>query len=134
MRDYHLTAEPGSLRRDTEHIVELDQITSHEILEDEDREKFDGATTIADIWLRHLDGDYSPLKRNEIDPAIEAFAESAMKGDEPFIIDIRRNRFAVIADDEDEYADALQSLASNLCSADLGAAHAHESVRVVAEL
>lgn len=134
MRDWTLTAEPGSLRRDAEHIVELDQITDHAILEDEDREKFDGAETIIDIWLGHLDGDYSPIKREETGLAVAAFADIAMEAGDGYVIDVLRDRFIIIADNQDEYDDALQSLASNLCSTDTGGAHARESIRSVAEL
>ena len=132
MRDYHLTAEPGSLRRDAEHIVELDQITDHAILEDDDREKFDGATNLLDIWLGHLNGDYSPLKSGETGLAIAAFGDIAMEAGDGYVIDILNGRFIIIADNKDEYDDALQSLAANLCSTDAGGAHARESVRVVA--
>ena len=134
MRDYHLTAEPTSLRRDTEHIVELDQITDHEILEDDDREKFDGAETIIDIWLGHLDGDYSPIKREETGLAVAAFADIVMEAGDGYVIDLLRGKCIIVADSQDEYDDALQSLASNLCSTDAGGAHARESIRSVAEL
>lgn len=132
MRDYHLTAEPGSLRRDAEHIVELDQITDHTILEDEEREKFDGAKTFREIWITHVGlSEVRKLYVGEPELGCDIFAKLVEEAGDGFEIDALSGRITIIADTQDEYDDALESLAIQLCDTDSGGGHARESLRRV---
>lgn len=129
MKDTELANEPASNRNDTEHEIDIDQITDHSILEPEERHKFNGVNSIAQIWIDHMHAYSLVLNERETHRGVEIFAKLAVESGYGFDIDAPSGTIYLTADNQDEYDDALQSAAIQLCDSESGYGNAREALR-----